>query len=132
MHADYTQLVGQLPGPLKKYPVLMETRQVYMVWIEDHEEQGRDKLIQRERDSGDAYEYLGPNPTPIDGDFTVLEADDWSYSLHDDSVAQGPWQVCPFPGCERPSYPAYGADPACFKHSVRGCDRINLPTKEFA
>lgn len=120
-------------GLVKSRPLLMESTSTYMVWVEDWDDVGHEAMVNRERDSGDAYEYLGSHPTPIDGDFTVLKVDDYAYHWHaHEGEHCGPWRVCPFQGCGRLGYPAYGVDPTCYQHSVRGCDRRDLPEKEFA
>lgn len=104
--------LDDLEPPLVRRRIIIETTNIYEVWVEDYDDEGLEALVKREIDSGSAYEYLHGR-SPIDGDFRVRAPDPWDVS---DSQQHGPWRLCPGVDCQRVEHPFYGTDPRCFEH----------------
>lgn len=127
MNAEFVT-ADDLEPPTKRRRLLVETTSVYEVWVDDDDDLGAVAMVKRLEEDGDSHELFS-GLSPIDGGWSWRAPDEWD--LYDGSQ-HGPWQTCPWPDCERPQYPWYGADPTCSKHSVVGCQRRNLPEREFA
>lgn len=119
-----------LEPPVKYRRLLIETIHVYEIWVEDYEDRGAEALAKYENESGTNYELIPKDESPIDASCEVRVPESWETG---DYLPQfGPWQVCGAEGCSYVQYPAYSVDPTCHRHRVTGCQRMNLPVKDFA
>ena len=123
-----------MSGVVKQRPVLVETTVTYLLWVDDHDDEGAAALAERlNRDSTLLSERVR-GQAPLDGGIAASAVQDWQWSdVYEPlwGVTQhGPWRLCPWPDCTVEEYPGYGGDPACYRHSVVGCLRRDLPERE--
>lgn len=122
--SDYWDALDLLDPPRKQRQMRVTTTATYLVWVDDDEGVGAERLAQHWGDPSDLSDLI-KNESAVDGDITIAAPDQWDRIL---SPQYGPWQQCPFPGCQTVQYPAY-VDPTCWKHRVTGCQHRNLPER---
>lgn len=121
-----------LEPPIKQRPIIVEVTTEYVVWVDDWEDVGPERLVQNlQRGDVDVSDLLeGVTASNADWRFRAVDGYLDRVSYGECGRHFGPFAICPMDGCTTPGYPAYGFDTAgCARHTVPGCQNRRLPEK---